>query len=189
MVKRRFRPGVYNFHLCSFLMIFAVLVSGGNVHAHVSADSMPDSVAEVEYSIYLEFKPQDLNVRNKLGMVYYRMNKLDEAAREFSLILKKKPDNYDALDGMGLVKAAQQEYDKAVELHQKAIALNPNDMMIYFHLGSALEKRDDFKEAAEAYRKALEKFNEKYPTGTDNKNATEFQERVKAAINQIEKKL
>ena len=160
-----------------------------NALAHVSADSMPDSVAEVEYSIYLEFKPNDLQIRNKLGMVYYRLKKLPEAEREFSRILKKEPDNYDALDGMGLVRAAQNKFHEAIQLHQKSIALNPKDMMVYFHLGSVLEKKSRFREAYEAYNIALDKFNEQYPSGTDNKNAAEFQEELKAAISKLKNKL
>lgn len=170
-------------------LVLAVMLSTGNAQAHVSADSMPDAVAEVEYSIYLEFKPNDLDIRNKLGMVFYRMDKLSEASREFSLILKKEPDNYDALDGMGLVKAAQQQYDEAIHLHRRAITLNPKDMMIYYHLGSALEKKEMLPEAAVAYRTALETFNGQYPSGTENKNALEFLEKIRTAISNIENKL
>ena len=179
---------IFQVGIC-FLATIIIVLYEGDVFAHVSADSMPDSVAEVEYSIYLEFKPNDLEIRNKLGMVYYRMNKLAEASREFSRILKKEPDNYDALDGMGLVKAAEQKYDEAIALHQKSIELNPNDMMVYYHLGTVLEKKNRLQEAADAYRTALKKFNEQYPSGTDNKNAVEFQEKVKAVIAQIENKL
>ena len=172
-----------------FILILVLLaLSVQSAFAHVSADSMPDSVAEVEYSIYLEFKPNDLTVRNKLGMVFYRMNKLNEAEREFSKILKKQPENYDALDGMGLVRFAQGKYDEAIQLHQRSIALNPKDMMVFYHLGSALEKKDRIQEAAEAYNVALEKFNEQYPQGTDNKNATEFKNELKSAIVRINNK-
>ncbi|MCL7489172.1 MAG: tetratricopeptide repeat protein [Desulfobulbaceae bacterium] len=166
-----------------------ILFSAGNGPAHVSSDSMPDSVAEVEYSIYLEFRPNDLQVRNKLGMVYYRLGKLAEADREFSAILKKDPDNYDALDGLGLVKAARQEYDEAIRLHRMSIQLNPEDMMVYYHLGTALEKRDMVREAAEAYHTSLAKYNELYPSGAENKNSAEFAETVKAAIQRIEAQL
>lgn len=162
-----------------------LLATYGTGMAHISADKMPDSVAEVEYSIYLEFKPGDLEVRNKLGMVYYRMGKMTEAAREFSRILETEPDNYDALDGMGLVKAARQEYEEAVQLHRKAAALNPGDMMIYYHLGTALEKTGRLQEAAAAYGTALEKFNETYPSGTENKDALQFQQQVKSAIDRV----
>lgn len=176
------------------IFIFSALVmiitfSSVNTFAHVDSDSMPDSVAETEYRIYLEFKPNDIEVLNKLGMVYYRLNKLPNAVREFSKVLKKDPNNYDALDGMGMVKVAQQDYDEAIRLHQKAIALNADDMVGYFHLGIALEKKGKLGEAAEAYRLALVKFDKQYPPGTENKKAAEFKENIKTAISQIETKL
>lgn len=156
------------------------------VLAHVSSDDMPDSVAEVEYSIFLEFQPDDKVVRNKLGMVYYRLNKMAEAVREFTHVLKLDPKNYDALDGMGLVKAAQQDYDAAISYHRQAIALNADDMMGYFHLGSALEKKGMRREAAEAYHTSQAKFDAQYPPGSGNKKVAEFGETLKKAIRNIE---
>ena len=172
---------------CSLLISSAL--SGGISCAHVGADDMPDSVAEVEYQIYLEFKPNDLVVLNKLGMVYYRLNKLPAALEEFSKVLKRDPDNYDALAGMGLVMAAQHNYDEAIRYHQQAIAHNPKDMMTYYHLGRALEKKGVFEDAAKAYQTALEKFNEQYPTTSNNQNAAEFAGKVREALSQIENKL
>lgn len=177
--------------LISFLVILFLssVLPAGRALAHVSADSMPDSVAEVEYSIYLEFKPGDIVVRNKLGMVYYRLGKLPEAVREFSKALKLEPKNPDALDGMGLVKTAQQEYDEAIQYHRQAIDAKPDDMMTYYHLGIALEKKGLFQEAAEAYHTSQAKFTEQYPSGTTNKQAAEFEKTLQAAISSIETKL
>jgi len=169
-------------------LVMVITFSSVNTFAHVDSDSMPDSVAETEYRIYLEFKPNDIVVLNKLGMVYYRLNKWPKAVKEFSKVLKKDPNNYDALDGMGLVKAAQQDYDEAIRLHKKAIALNADDMVGYYHLGSALEKKGMFGEAAEAYHLALVKFDKQYPPGTENKKAAEFKVKIKTAISQIETK-
>jgi tetratricopeptide (TPR) repeat protein len=146
---------------------------------------MPDSVAETEYRIFLEFKPNDIEVLNKLGMVYYRLGKLPKAVREFSKVLKKDPDNYDALDGMGLVKAAQQEYDQAISYHQRAISLNADDMVGYYHLGSVLEKKGMLTKAAEAYHSALVKFDKQYPPGTENTKAAEFKEKIKTALESV----
>lgn len=175
--------------VCFFALIILAVLPGGISRAHVSADSMPDSVAEVEYSIYLEFKPGDIVVLNKLGMVYYRMGKLPEAVRQFSKVLQLDAKNSDALDGMGLVKTAQQEYDEAIQYHQKALAVKPDDMMTYFHLGTALEKKGLLGEAAEAYHASLTQFNKQYPSGTTNKQAVEFEKTVKAAISAIETRL
>jgi tetratricopeptide (TPR) repeat protein len=140
------------------LIIFSVFPCNTSF-AHISADNMPDAVAEMEYRIFLEFKPDDTQVRNKLGMVYFRRKKLAEAQGEFTRILKQDPDNFDALDGMGLVRAAREEYDAAVRYYRQALAVNAEDMMALYHLGAALEKKGDLKEAAEAYRTALELFN------------------------------
>lgn len=167
--------------------MFSVL-SAGTSKAHVDSDSMPDSVAETEYRIFLEFKPYNIEVLNKLGMVYYRLNKLPEAAKEFSKVRKIDADNYDALDGMGLVKAAQQEYDEAIKYHQQAISINTDDMMGHYHMGIVLEKKGMLNEAAKAYHNALTKFNDQYPSGTDNKKAAEFAETLRTAIHTIETK-
>lgn len=174
---------------CLLLLPILVLLSAVTVRAHVSSDSMPDSVAEVEYSIFLEFKPDDLVVRNKLGMVYYRMNKLAEAEREFTRILKAEPDNYDALDGLGLVRAAQNNFEAAIRNYRKSIDVNPDDMMVYYHLGVSLEKKGSYTEAAEAYRTALAKWQEKYRSEKPNKKAAEFEQTVKTALKSVESKL
>ncbi len=63
---------------CFFCAFVITALTARSALAHVSADAMPDSVAEVEYSIYLEFRANDIEVRNKLGMVYYRLGKITE---------------------------------------------------------------------------------------------------------------
>lgn len=171
------------------LLVLAVFLLPRISLAHVSADNMPDAVAEVEYSIFLEFQPKDTVIRNKLGMVYYRLDKLQEAAREFARVLKQDPNNYDALDGMGLVRNAQGKYEEAIDLHRRAIALNDEDMMGYFHLGSALEKNGLFPEAMEAYQAAQARFSKQYPRGTENKQAAEFGQTLSAAIANLETRL
>lgn len=171
------------------LLLLAALLLPRTSLAHVSADNMPDAVAEVEYSIFLEFQPKDTVIRNKLGMVYYRLNKLREALREFSRVLKHEPDNYDALDGMGLVRTAQGKYDEAIDLHRRAIVLNDDDMMGYFHLGSALEKNGLLPEAMAEYRKAQARFSKQYPQGTENTQAAEFGQTLGAAIANLQTRL
>lgn len=172
-----------------FVLITISTVTGRLACAHIGTDNMPDSVAMMEYRIYLEFKPDDTEVRNKLGMVYYRGKKLAEADREFSRILKQNPGDFDALDGMGLVSAAREDYDTAVRYHRQALAVDAKDMMAYYHLGVALEKKGALKEAAQAYRDSLEYFNEQYPATVDNKKVAEFGEKVRAALDAVVLKL
>ena len=123
--------------------------------AHIEKGSMPDSVAEMEYRILLEFEPDNLVIRNQLGMVLYRLGKLDEAVEEFHHVLKKAPEDFDAIDALGLVNMTRSNYQQAIDLFKKAITINPDDMLAYHHLGQALEQQGDTAGAAEAYKTGL----------------------------------
>ena len=47
------------------VLLFSIITAS----AHIEQGNMPDSVAEMEYRILLEFEPDNLEVRNMLGMV------------------------------------------------------------------------------------------------------------------------
>lgn len=145
----KIHPGIILF---STLLL---LLSIAPVSAHIEKGSMPDSVAEMEYRILLEFEPDNLEIRNQLGMVLLRLEKLDEAEKEFHYVLKKAPENFDALDALGLVNAKRHNYQLAIDLFKKAIGINPDDMLFYYHLGQAMEQLHDTAGAAEAYRTGL----------------------------------
>lgn len=140
-------------------LVLALLVLEPRAYAHVAKGPMPDAVAEMEYRILLEFKPRNVEVRNKLGMVLYRSNKLSEAAAEFTTVLQTVPNNFDALDGLGLVLLGQQEFDRAEACFREALAIDPDDGLTHYHLGQALEGKGDYPAAAEAYQTALQKNN------------------------------
>jgi len=123
--------------------------------AHIEKGAMPDSVAAMEYRILLEFEPDNLEIRNQLGMVLYRREKLDAAAEEFNYVLKRAPENFDAIDGLGLVYMKRTKYQLAIDLFKKAITLNPDDILVYLHLGQALEQQGDVLTAAAMYRSGL----------------------------------
>ena len=116
---------------------------------------MPDSVAEIEYRILLEFKPGNLEVRNKLGMILYRSEKFDKAANEFNYVLKKDPENSDALTALGRVNIKLSNYQQAIGLLQKALTIKPDDMHIYYYLGQTMEMQGDLSSAEEAYKTGL----------------------------------
>jgi len=138
-----------------FFSVFLLLCSTDQSAAHIEKGSMPDSVAEMEYRILLEFEPDNLEIRNQLGMVLYRLGKLAEAEEEFHFVLKQAPENFDAFDALGLVNFKRTNYQIAVALFKKAIAINPADMLVYYHLGQALEQLDQVAEAAAAYRTGI----------------------------------
>lgn len=144
-------------HISRLIVLSAVFLFfySAPATAHVEKGTMPDSVAEMEYRILLEFKPGNLEVRNMLGMVLYRRKKFDEAANEFDYVLKKDPENSDALTGMGRVNMQLSNYQQAAALLRKAIAIKPDDMHIYYYLGQTLEMQGNLSGAEEVYKTGL----------------------------------
>lgn len=164
-----------------FLAIALVLMAvfdASQAFGHIDSDSMPDAVAEMEYRILLEFKPEDTVSRNKLAMVLYRLNKLEEAKAELATVLTASPQDFNALDLMGIIALKQKRYAEALQYCKFAATVNPEDVMVYYHLGRALTETGAFAEAEQAYRTGLEK------TGADentkNNNALLFEEALRA---------
>jgi len=124
--------------------------------AHIEKGPMPDAVAEMEYRILLEFQPEKTDVRNNLGMVLYRRNKLDKAEKEFLTVLEYDPDNFNAIDSLGLVYFKKGEVERALAQHRKAAAINPDDVLVYFHIGNIHAAANQPEMARRQYEKALE---------------------------------
>jgi Tfp pilus assembly protein PilF len=143
--------------LLAFSAFIILLMQSTLACAHIEKGQMPDPLAIMEYRILLEFEPDNLEVRNMLGMALYRQEKLDEAEQEFNFVLALDPQNFDAIDALGLVKMKQGKLDHAVDLFKKAIYINADDMLVHYHLGLALELLGDADSAARAYRSALDK--------------------------------
>jgi len=152
--------------------------------AHVEKGTMPDSVAEVEYRILLEFKPGNLEVRNKLGMILFRSDKFDEAASEFDYVLKKDPENIDALTALGRVNTKLSNYKQAIGLLQKALTIRPDDMHIYYYLGQTMEMQGDLSGAEEIYKTGLSR---EFPPQSEQP-AEDRQELIEALQNLQERK-
>ena len=136
-------------------IIIVLLGLPGVVNAHVEA-GMPDSVAEIEYLMFLDMKPGNIVTRYKLGMVYYRQKKFDKSTDQLTRVLKKEPGHFLALEGLGRVKTAQNDHGGAIAVFHRAIKLQPENSFIYYYLGMAYENAGMTTEAEKAYRTALE---------------------------------
>ena len=67
-------------HILRLVLFTAILLfsCSNPATAHVEKGTMPDSVAEMEYLILLEFEPDNFEVRIQLGMVLFRSEKYKE---------------------------------------------------------------------------------------------------------------
>jgi Tfp pilus assembly protein PilF len=165
----------------AFSAFLILLMHGSLACAHIEKGQMPDPLAIMEYRILLEFEPDNLEVRNMLGMALYRQKKLDEAEQEFNYVLAIDPKNFDAIDALGLVKMKQGKLGHAVDLFKKAIYINPDDLLVHYHLGQTLELLGDADSAARAYRSALDK----KPSGEQGEWYLEQQQQLIEALKNI----
>lgn len=135
---------------------------------------MPDSVAEMEYRILLEFTPQDTATRSLLGMALLRQNKFAEAEKEFRKILESDPKNFDALDGLGLVLLRQKRGDQALPPLLAAIKIRPNDIMVHLHLGLTLADDGQTEAARQTLTTGFNLLSKQSASATKNRQLAEF---------------
>ena len=142
---------------------------GNDAHSHVEPN-MPDPIAEMEYQIMLDLKPEDFETRYLLGMVYFRQKKYDLAVEELQRVITEEPNHPYAYTGMGQVKMAHKEYDEAIEYLRKTIAILPEDNHVYFYLGQAFEAKGEKAEAEKAYLTAIDNHKKISVAEKDKKN-------------------
>ncbi|MBU0481807.1 MAG: tetratricopeptide repeat protein [Proteobacteria bacterium] len=139
------------------ILFTALFLYTGEACAHVEKGHMPDSVAEVEYKILLEFKPRDFDTRTKLALVLIRQSKLDEAEQELQRATAIAPGDSRILEGFTLLKLKQQKVSEALEYAQKAVAAAPDRGILFLHYGKALLADGRPEEALAMYRTGLKK--------------------------------
>ena len=162
---------------CALLLFFF----SSPATAHVEKGPMPDSVAEMEYRILLEFEPDNLEARNKLGMILYRRDKFEAAESEFNYVLKKDSGNIDALTALARVNIRLLNYKQAVALFRKALAINPDDMYIYYYLGQTMEMQENLSGAEDVYKKGLSR-----EISSQDEHAAEARQALIEALNDIQ---
>ena len=57
------------------------------------ANSHNDEQAALRYQDALQYRPDDVEVRIRLGMTFARMERLNESQAEFEAVLRLKPDS------------------------------------------------------------------------------------------------
>ncbi len=140
-----------------YLLLPLLILSTRPAQAHIGKGKIADPVAEIEYRMLLDFQPKKNDIRNKLGMVLYRMKKLQEAKKQFNTVLQNDPANFNATDALGLVMLKQQNAQAAAAQFKKAKALNPADPLVYYHLGRAYMMLKELDKARKALQTAVRK--------------------------------
>lgn len=121
-------------------ILIAFVFSTTVAYGHGNISKLPDSVQILQYKMALHLNKDDVGLRNKLAMAYFRNNQLTEAQEQLELVLDKDKVNFDALDGMGIVLFKLGENKKALKYFKKAVAMNSEDVMVHVHLALNYKK-------------------------------------------------
>lgn len=112
--------------------------------------------AATKYEQIIQAEPNNLFALSNLGVIRFRQDKLDEAAKHLSAALAIDSQDAFSLSVLGVVYYRQQKYDEASIKLQTALVLAPNNHETHNYLGITYSAKG-FQDAAEKeLLKALE---------------------------------
>jgi len=77
------------------------------------------------YGKVIELQPDNLDARSLRGAVYWRMNKIDEAAADLQSVLRRDPAHVPSLYGMFLLSLHRHDVPRAEEFFAKIQKVDP----------------------------------------------------------------
>jgi len=107
--------------------------------------------ARLELEIALKYRPDDEELLNLLGMVYYKLRMFAEAEVMYAKLLGKNPDMFILQSNLGLVKFKQGRPDEALAHFKRAVELKPNYLKAHLYLGLIYKKRGKYGLALEHF--------------------------------------
>lgn len=139
----------------------------GNLLAEMGKD-----VSAIEnYKIYIKNYPNDARVYQNIGLVYKRLNKIDDAILSYEKALELQKDKRD----ISLVKDLAQcyhlkeDYANALKYYNEVLASNPEDYDIRYNKAIVLHATNNYNDAIAIYNDLLKVKND--PSVKENLSA------------------
>jgi tetratricopeptide (TPR) repeat protein len=104
----------------------------------------------------IRFTPNDLNIRETLGVCYFMNDKFAEAANTFIPALDHLSDNPGVLYAAGVSLARSGNNKDASKVFSRIVAQNPNVPEVHLLLGEALADLSEYDDAIAELSRALE---------------------------------
>ena len=101
-------------------------------------------------------RPDEAQPHADLGLILWRLRRLDEAEAEFRLALSIDPSVSDTHTNLGNVHKDQERLVEAMQCYRRAIELDPSQAVPYSNLGVLLTLHQEFREAERCFRTALQ---------------------------------
>lgn len=129
------------------------------VSLNISGDQLYDagnfSAAIQEFKAALEIAPDNLNIKNSLGVCYGVSADYERALEIFASILTKNPDESMALYNTGLVHLLLQRQQRALEYFLKAEHISDDIFEIIYQIGRLYLKWGPYEQAGPYLEKAV----------------------------------
>lgn len=126
-------------------------ISGDKLYQRGDVDG---AVKEFETALLLD--PENVNVRNSLGVCHGVKGNHDKAIEEFQMAMKFDPGDVMAPYNAGLVYVMKKEKDKALELFMKACRMDDSRFEVALQLGRLHLEKKDHEKALGYLEKAVE---------------------------------
>jgi tetratricopeptide (TPR) repeat protein/DNA-binding beta-propeller fold protein YncE len=109
----------------------------------------------VAYRSLLRNKPDDIDARMQIGIIYGSNGLHDLSLKEFDQVLQVSPQNSAAYNNRGNLYYIKGDYDRALEAYREAEALDPKDGGIKVNLALVYYKLGSLKEAVAKHGEAV----------------------------------
>lgn len=103
----------------------------------------------------LKIHPGYYQAHNNKGVVYSRMNRLDEAEQAFAESVELQPESLLSQKNLGLLRLSRGKHSEAIAPLSKAATLDPNDAETKSYLGEAMFLEGRIEEARDLLEAAL----------------------------------
>ena len=97
-------------------------------------------------------RPDDADVLNLLGLVYFKTNAFPEAEVIYRRLTKENPNIFILQSNLGLILFKQGKFDDAERFLQRAVELRPNHAKSHLYLGLLYRQNQQYERALEHLR-------------------------------------
>jgi Tfp pilus assembly protein PilF len=111
------------------------------------------AIAHLERAIVL--RSDYLTARVRLGNIYLKQGRLEEARAQFATAVAIEPTSVAALTNLGKVLTDQGRPSEAIPLHERALAIDPTSAITEVNLGMALVAQERTADALVHFDRAL----------------------------------
>lgn len=147
-----------NFQLCTELV--PDRIDAYKNLAFVQSQAGDDDGAIEAYKAGLEVEPNDIEMKNFLGVLYYQNKRYDEAIDILNKVIEESEPTSEqykqALLNIAFSYDLKGEPEKAIKAYENAIASVPGDKDLLFNMGRIYYMKDQYEEANTWFNKVLE---------------------------------